>query len=265
MWNRNSPSDVVAPLHEVQQSKSHTRKAAARTLYPQMPWRCPTQVVFERGAIASRLPSLARALGATAALVSDPGLQATPWPAAVATALEAGGVKVVRPLLSSPFLFPLRRSSFDCVWTAGRVSPQVLSWSDVEANPRDTTVNRLGAAVKAAGAEFIVAVGGGSSIDAAKGAASACHKLGRCNADVLRALLTRALCASSCGDERWRHPAVRRTRKVHVRPDACAGRAHDLRHRQRSHVGVRCDAVRREAKDVHLRAAPLPKSRHRGR
>ena len=104
-------------------------------------WRLPTRVFLRPGGIASTLPELAASLGKGAALVTDPGVAATPWPGRVEAALRAGGVA-------------LR-----------------LKFTGVEANPRTTTVDALATAVRDSGADFLIALGGGSAIDAAKAAA----------------------------------------------------------------------------------------------
>ena len=97
-----------------------------------------TRIVFGEGALA-RLGDLARELGFTRALiVSDPGIVATGQVARAAAILEAAGV-----------------------------SPRVFH--DFDANP-DTRMVEAGRAVAAEGhVDSILALGGGSSLDCAKG------------------------------------------------------------------------------------------------
>jgi alcohol dehydrogenase len=96
-------------------------------------------VVFGAGALA-RLGELARGLGfARALLVSDPGLAASGHSERARSLLEAAGVKVT--------LF-----------------------SDFDHDPDSAMVERGAAAARAAGVDSFVAVGGGSSLDCAKGA-----------------------------------------------------------------------------------------------
>ncbi len=103
-------------------------------------YRMPTRVHIAPGCRA-RLPEVATSLGASrVVLVADPGLEATPW------------VKEIRGLLE----------------TAG-VSVQVFD--EVEPNPRTTTAERIAARIRDGELEAVVALGGGSVLDAAKAAA----------------------------------------------------------------------------------------------
>ena len=86
------------------------------------------------------LPGVAASLGRVVALVTDSGLARTPVPAAVEAALRGAGLSV--------------RLRFD----------------QVEANPSGATAERLAEEVRQSGADLVVAVGGGSVIDAAKAA-----------------------------------------------------------------------------------------------
>ena len=104
-------------------------------------WRLPTRVFVQPGGIATLLPQLAASLGTRVALVTDPGLESTPWPARVEAALRGVGLSVG------------------------------LRFAQVEANPRAATVDALGAAVRESKADVVLALGGGSAIDAAKAAA----------------------------------------------------------------------------------------------
>jgi alcohol dehydrogenase len=104
-------------------------------------WRLPTRVFVQPGGIADALPALAASLGRRAALVTDAGLEGTPWPSRVEASLRAAGVSLA------------------------------LRFTGVEPNPRTSTADTLAAAVRASGAEFVIGLGGGSAIDAAKAAA----------------------------------------------------------------------------------------------
>ena len=96
-----------------------------------------TRVVFGAGEVA-RVGTLAAELGRRALLVADPGIVSAGYAARVAERLEAAGVRVV------PF-------------------------HDFGENPDSTMVARGRDAAAPHGIDFIVAVGGGSSMDCAKG------------------------------------------------------------------------------------------------
>ena len=113
-------------------------------------WRLPTRVLVQPGAIGALLPQVAASLGTRVALVTDPGLEATPWPQRVEAALRGAGLSV-----------PLR-------------------FAKVEANPRAATVDALAADVRDSRADLVVALGGGSAIDAAKAAAMLATNAGPC-------------------------------------------------------------------------------------
>lgn len=104
-------------------------------------FRMPTRVHVESGAV-SRLPEAARSLGIQSALlVVDSGLRtATEWPSVVARALEDTGI---------------RTRIFD----------------RVEANPRTTTAAEASDVIREDDLDGVVALGGGSVLDAAKAAA----------------------------------------------------------------------------------------------
>ncbi len=103
-------------------------------------YRMPTRVHIAPGCRA-RLPEVAASLGVEdVLLVVDPGLQETPWPEEVRRILIDAGV---------------RAATFD------RVEP----------NPRTTTVVRIADDLRAGDTGGIIAVGGGSVLDAAKAAA----------------------------------------------------------------------------------------------
>jgi alcohol dehydrogenase len=111
-----------------------------RGLAKTFPFQLPTRVEFGPGA-ARRIGEEAARLGRRPLLVTDPGV------------VSAG---VVDPLLTL-----LRESHLD-----------TLTYSDVEANPRAATVDATAAAGREHGADMVIAVGGGSALDTAKGAAA---------------------------------------------------------------------------------------------
>ncbi len=103
-------------------------------------YRMPTRVHIAPGCRA-RLPDVAAALELErVVVVIDPGLQATPWPEEIRQNLSDAGV-------------------------GGEV------FDRVEPNPRTTTATRIAEEMRAAGAGGVVALGGGSVLDAAKAAA----------------------------------------------------------------------------------------------
>jgi alcohol dehydrogenase len=103
-------------------------------------YRMPTHVHIEPGAI-QRLPEAARGLGLQSVLVVvDRGIRATPWLEAAERALNETG---------------LRTEIFD----------------DVEPNPRTSTVTRAAEVIRQHELDGVIALGGGSVIDAAKAAA----------------------------------------------------------------------------------------------
>jgi alcohol dehydrogenase len=106
-----------------------------------MAWRCPTRIIMHAGALAEALPGAVASQGRVAAVVTDRALARTPWVEAAQRALRAGDVAVP------------------------------LTFDAVEANPRHTTVDKLALALKECKADVVVALGGGSVIDAAKAAA----------------------------------------------------------------------------------------------
>ena len=103
-------------------------------------YRMPTRVHIEPGSVA-RLPEAARSLGLPRVLlVVDRGLRETPW------------VETVQDLLTGT---GIEHETFDAV----------------EPNPRTTTVSALAEQLRGDGAAGVVALGGGSVLDAAKAAA----------------------------------------------------------------------------------------------
>jgi len=98
----------------------------------------------------ARLPEYAAVAGKRPVLlVYDAGLKATPWPDGVRDALQTQGLSVV---------------SFD----------------QVEANPRHTTVDHLAAQARDAHVGAVIGLGGGSVLDAAKAVAMLCNNPGSC-------------------------------------------------------------------------------------
>ena len=103
-------------------------------------YRMPTRVHIASGSRA-RLPEVATSLSLSrVALVVDPGLQATPWVEEMRKLLESAG---------------LTAQAFD----------------QVEPNPRTATAERIAELIRSEGLEGVVALGGGSVLDAAKAAA----------------------------------------------------------------------------------------------
>ncbi|MCP3961448.1 MAG: iron-containing alcohol dehydrogenase [bacterium] len=103
-------------------------------------YRMPTRVHIAPGCRA-RLGEVTAALGLErVVLVIDPGLRATPWPEEIGHFLLGGGVQ---------------RQIFDAV----------------EPNPRTTTAVRIAELIAEYDLEGVVALGGGSVLDAAKAAA----------------------------------------------------------------------------------------------
>ena len=103
-------------------------------------YRMPTRVHIEPGCL-DRLPEAARQLGMDrVVLVIDPGLAATDWPGKATTLLDD---------------IALPNTVFD----------------RVEANPRTETVTDLAELIRSEGINGVVALGGGSALDAAKAAA----------------------------------------------------------------------------------------------
>lgn len=96
------------------------------------------RVVFEPGSLA-RLGEFARSLGGTRALlVTDPGLESVGHPQRAVTALESAGL-------------------------------EVFTFDGVKENPTEVEVLNGVAVARQYGIDIIVAVGGGSSMDCAKG------------------------------------------------------------------------------------------------
>ena len=111
-------------------------------------FRIPTRVEIAPGSIA-RLPEVARRLGMDPLLlVVDPGLQATEWPGTARRLLQENGVRI---------------RSFD----------------EVEPNPRTSTVTRAAERIRRQGLRGVVALGGGSVLDAGKAAAMLATNGGR--------------------------------------------------------------------------------------
>ena len=102
-----------------------------------MAWRCPTRLFVQPGGIDALLPGVAASLGTCVALVTDAGLAKTPWPGRVEAGLRAAGLSL--------------RLRFD----------------SVEANPSGRTAEALASELSRSGANVVVALGGGSVIDAA--------------------------------------------------------------------------------------------------
>lgn len=111
-------------------------------------FRMPTRVEIAPGCLA-RLPEVARGLEMEPLLlVVDPGLQTTGWPGTVRRLLQENGIRI---------------RTFD----------------EVEANPRTSTVTDAAAEIRRQGLRGVVALGGGSVLDAGKAAAMLATNTGR--------------------------------------------------------------------------------------
>ncbi len=118
---------------------------------PLRAFRLPTRVLLEPGsfqrlasAVASCAPRAQRVL-----LVTDAGLKATSWPRKAKEQLEKAALSLVE-------------------------------FAEVEANPRASTVERLAAVARSETVGCVIALGGGSVLDAAKAAAMLATNGGRC-------------------------------------------------------------------------------------
>jgi alcohol dehydrogenase len=101
------------------------------------PFLLPTRIEFGPG-VAERVGEEAAALGRRAFVVTDPGIERAGLVALVVERLVASGL-------------------------------EVSVFAEVEANPRVATVDRGAGMARDFGADVVVALGGGSAIDAAKG------------------------------------------------------------------------------------------------
>ncbi len=111
-------------------------------------FRMPTRVEIAPGCLA-RLPEVARSLEMNPLLlVVDPGLKATGWPGAARRLLQENGIRI---------------RTFD----------------EVEPNPRTSTVSDAAEEIRRQGLRGVVALGGGSVLDAGKAAAMLATNEGR--------------------------------------------------------------------------------------
>ncbi|MEA2695523.1 MAG: alcohol dehydrogenase [Acidobacteriota bacterium] len=114
-----------------------------------MPFRLPTRTVLEPGSVA-RLPEIAASYAPRKVLlVTDRGFRATGIPERVARDLAAQSLSV-------------------------------LTFDEIEANPRCTTVDRLAERARGEGVTLVIGLGGGSVLDAAKALAMLVPNGGRC-------------------------------------------------------------------------------------
>jgi alcohol dehydrogenase len=114
-----------------------------------MPFRLPTRTVLEPGCVA-RLPEIAASYAPRKVLlVTDRGFRATGIPERVARDLAAQSLSV-------------------------------LTFDEIEANPRCATVDRLAARARGEGVTLVIGLGGGSVLDAAKALAMLVPNGGRC-------------------------------------------------------------------------------------
>ncbi|MFL6196126.1 MAG: iron-containing alcohol dehydrogenase family protein [Thermoanaerobaculia bacterium] len=104
------------------------------------PFRLPTRLLMAPGALAQLPEVVAGYSPERVLLVTDPGLEDTGWP--------------------------------ERIWQAlAEINIEAITFDDVEANPRASTVDRMAEWAKAEGATLVLGVGGGSVLDAAKAAA----------------------------------------------------------------------------------------------
>jgi alcohol dehydrogenase class IV len=104
------------------------------------PFRVPTRVVMAPGCIGRLSEVIAGYAPERVLMVTDPGIEHTGWPEKIWKAL------------------------------AGR-EIEAITFDDVEPNPRASTVDRLADWAREEGASLVLAIGGGSVLDAAKAAA----------------------------------------------------------------------------------------------
>ncbi|MDO4869695.1 MAG: iron-containing alcohol dehydrogenase [Bacillota bacterium] len=97
----------------------------------------PTKVIFGPGCVSSLVSEIEQIGGTKPLLITDPGIQKAGIVAMVTNILDDSGIEY---------------SVFD----------------GVEANPKDVNAEAAAKAARAAGADFLIAVGGGSPIDCAK-------------------------------------------------------------------------------------------------
>ena len=114
-----------------------------------MPFRVPTRTVIRRGSLGELAGIAEQFAPGTALVVTDPGLSETPYPRRVCAQLEEAGL---RP------------------WVMADVSP----------NPRVAEVDEMAWSARRELPQVVVAVGGGSVIDAAKGVALLLTNQGSC-------------------------------------------------------------------------------------
>ena len=119
-----------------------------RGVLKSFPFAIPTRISYGEG-VARDVGTEARALGSRAIVVTDPGVVAAGLVTPVVDALAQAGLA-------------------QCVF------------DEVEANPRVATVDRGAAVARDHGADVIVAVGGGSSIDSGKAIAAVLTHGGSC-------------------------------------------------------------------------------------
>jgi alcohol dehydrogenase len=104
------------------------------------PFRVPTRLLMSTGALAHLPEVIAGYSPQRVLLVTDPGLEDTGWP--------------------------------ERIWQAlAQIDIEAITFDDVEANPRTSTVDRMAEWAKEEGATLVLGVGGGSVLDAAKAAA----------------------------------------------------------------------------------------------
>ena len=114
-----------------------------------MPFRLPTRIHFGRGIVSDIATVIADHGCQRILLVTDNGLQQTPWPDTIREALE------------------------DALC-------EVTVASSIEANPRHSTIDTLAEEARHNGAELVIGLGGGSVLDAGKAIAMLLRNAGSC-------------------------------------------------------------------------------------
>ena len=128
-------------------------------------WAFPVPVTFGAGR-AAELPAKLRERGSNRPLlVADKGLSGAPRPRASGTALLPRSAIPVPSSLPAPAGTPVVGGLFDSLAAAG-LQPRLFG--EVDANPTDLNIVAGAAAYREHAADGLVAVGGGSGLDAGK-------------------------------------------------------------------------------------------------
>ncbi|MGN0152910.1 MAG: iron-containing alcohol dehydrogenase [Lachnospiraceae bacterium] len=120
----------------------------------------PTQVVYEKGAL-SKVGEYAAGLGKKALVLTDEPMMKTGLPKIVLDSLDKAGLSY-------------------------------LVWTDIVPNPRDVDIEKGAAYAEENGIDYLIAIGGGSSIDTAKAVGAILTNGGKC-ADLINDNLTKPI------------------------------------------------------------------------